>query len=296
MANRPFANNSDGTRCAVPLGSLFGVRILIDWSYLITVLFAQLFALMTRDPMYSLLIFILYGPVLLLALFLHEMGHVAVTKCLGGHVTLIRIWALGGLTYYGVDRKGAGADLLIAIAGPVMNIIQIGIWAGVYFILEDGDFTNIDLPMYLGDITDATPAEFASILAKRAVQMNMMVLIANTCLPIAHFDGGRIIADILIVCGVSLRRAAFILSGLALLVGSGLVTWGLLLLGDYLIGSQATGFIYVIFGFLCVYSGFKLWGIVVDDRLLEDNLFGRPCYSEDTRQESNDNVNIASIT
>eukprot|EP00978_Attheya_sp_CCMP212_P015351 scaffold39593_cov61-Attheya_sp.AAC.2 len=284
MANRSPANEP---RCTLPLGSLFGVRILIDWSYLVTVLVAQLFALTTRDPMYSLLMFVLYGPVMLITLLLHEMGHVAATKCLGGHVTHIHIWVLGGLTYYGADQKGAGADLLIAIAGPVMNIIQMGFWAGVYFILEDGDFTNFDLPMYLGDITDATPAEFGSILAKRAFQVNMMVLIANTCLPIAHFDGSRIIVDILIMCGLSMRRAAYTLSTLALLVGSGLVTWGLLLLGSYLIGSKANGFVYVLFGLLCVYSGFKLWGLVVDDRLLEDDLFGRPWYS----QESNDDVN-----
>eukprot|EP00978_Attheya_sp_CCMP212_P047509 scaffold421529_cov71-Attheya_sp.AAC.4 len=112
----------DGSHCSVPLGSLFGVHIRVDWSYfLILFMTQQLAALRASDLTYSLFVFVLFGPVVLITIYLHKMGHVAVARCLGGRVKFIKLWICGGLGYFGPGEKVPGADLLVTIAGPVMH-------------------------------------------------------------------------------------------------------------------------------------------------------------------------------
>eukprot|EP00978_Attheya_sp_CCMP212_P038692 scaffold194327_cov56-Attheya_sp.AAC.1 len=271
-----------GSRYTVPLGSLFGVRIRVDWSFFVTLLVAELVSLRAADPMYSLFIFVLIGP--------HEMGHVIVARCLGCRVRFIYLWACGGFGYFGPAEKGPWGDLLVALGGPAMHAVQMGIWVGVYGILEKGDLSDFDFPTYLYDITNASsPAEFFAVLSKQAYRLNMLLLIANTCLPIDEFDGGRILADLSVMCGASIRNAAFINSTLALLLGSGLITWGVLVLirpTDYTIGILC-----VLFGLLSVKSGFDLWGVVQDGRILEHPMFGRLCYRH-LSNEDDDNHDI----
>ena len=50
-----------------------------------------------RDyPAYILFVFILYGPILLLTVLTHEMGHVMMNKKCGGETGGIYLWPLGG--------------------------------------------------------------------------------------------------------------------------------------------------------------------------------------------------------
>jgi hypothetical protein len=169
----------------------------------------------------------------------------------------------------------------------------MGIWLVVYFILEKGDLSNFDQPLFLDYISNANPTEFSSVLAQQAYRVNTLLLIANTCLPIAAFDGGRILADITITCGASVRDAAFINSSLSLIVGSGLITWGVFVL----LPTDARNIIYgvtsLLFGFLCIKSGIDLWILAKNRRTMEDPLFSRQCYrsvtNEDSHNISNDN-------
>jgi Zn-dependent protease len=204
-------------------------------------------------------------------------------------VRFIKIWVCGGFGYFWPADKGPSTDLLVAIAGPVMHAVQMGFWVGVYCILEKGDLSNLDQPPYLYEITNASPAEFFAILSKQAYRINMLLLIANTCLPTADFDGGRILADLTIIFGASIRNAAFINSALALLVGTGLITWGVLLMIRPPL--DTTPLLFLLFGLLCVKSGFDLWGVAKDGRILEDPLFGRSCYVHPSN-EDDDNHDI----
>jgi Zn-dependent protease len=207
----------------------------------------------------------------------------------GCRVRFIHIWACGGFGYFGPAEKGPWADLLVALAGPVMHAVQMGIWVGVYGILEKGDLSNFDQPVYLYDITNASPAEFFAVLSKQAYRVNLLLLIANSCLPTAEFDGGRILADLTIMCGASIHNAAFILSALALLIGSGLITWGVLALVRP--PADTIGILCLLFGLLCLKSGFDLWGVVKDGRILEHPMFGRSCYRH-LSNEDEDNHDI----
>lgn len=67
-----------------------------------------------------LLISLLFGSILL-----HEGGHALATRAVGGRCHEIMLWALGGFARCDMPMR-AGAHLLVAIMGPVVNL---GLWA-----------------------------------------------------------------------------------------------------------------------------------------------------------------------
>ena len=58
-------------------------------------------------------------------------------------------------------------------------------------------------------------------------QLNLWLMAFNLCLPAYPLDGGRIFADLLLLCGVPVRTAAIITVALAVAIAAGLIAWGI---------------------------------------------------------------------
>lgn len=52
---------------------------------------------------------ILYGPLLLVTVLIHELGHSLAARRLGGHAEGILLWPLGGLAYLAHSSGPKGA-------------------------------------------------------------------------------------------------------------------------------------------------------------------------------------------
>lgn len=59
------------------------------------------------------------------------------------------------------------------------------------------------------------------------VQLNLWLMTFNLCLPAYPLDGGRIFADLLLLCRVPVRTAAIITVAVAVAIAAGLVAWGI---------------------------------------------------------------------
>ena len=81
-------------------------------------------------PIYILFIVTLYGPILLITVIAHELGHALTTKRMGGQVEKIVVWPLGGFAVYSPTEGGLGGDLKVAFMGPAMHIPMGLIWWG----------------------------------------------------------------------------------------------------------------------------------------------------------------------
>ena len=117
-------------RSAVSLGScIAGVPITLHYSFFILLMleFANAILRYNNYPMYLLFVVVLYGPVLLITILVHEFGHILTTKRLGGSVGGVVLWPLGGFALCG-PTESLGGDLNVALAGPITHIPMGLIW------------------------------------------------------------------------------------------------------------------------------------------------------------------------
>ena len=133
------------------LGSIFSIPIRLHLSFFLLLGLQMVLSLLGAGnvyPMYLLFTVVVYGPILFLTIFVHELGHAwAARNVLSGSsgdeaavVEEIVLWPLGGYTVYGPVQEeneiqqGRGSalkgDLKIAFMGPFMHIPMGLIWWG----------------------------------------------------------------------------------------------------------------------------------------------------------------------
>ena len=127
--------------------------------------------------------FWIMGLVTALAFFacivLHELGHAVVARSRGMPIRGITLFLFGGVAELGDEPVSAGAEFLMAIAGPVVSaVLAVGFW----FLAVAG---------YHG----GWPPPVVAVLGYLAA-INGLVLAFNL-VPAFPLDGGRVLRSIL---------------------------------------------------------------------------------------------------
>jgi Zn-dependent protease len=135
-----------------------------------------------------------FGALLMLALFvcvvLHELGHSLVAQRFGIEVREIVLLPIGGVALFGRMPRKPAQELLIAIAGPLVNV-AIAIGLGLYLGFRG------DLPLdgsALVELSKAGPS--TQTFLQWLLAANASLFIFNL-LPAFPMDGGRILRAIL---------------------------------------------------------------------------------------------------
>ncbi|KAI2492683.1 Peptidase family M50 [Fragilaria crotonensis] len=202
------------------LCALGGVPISIHYTMLLLVII-QVFAatLSYQDRTYNALMFLLYGPILLITAFIHELGHAVAARNLGGFVDRIVLWPLGGFTVFGSSDGAVVDDLWIAISGPLTHVLQGAFWLGIYALINRGDLSSFSTAIQRQELRNGGVGEFTSILSEQALLFNVIIFIFNVCVPAYPLDGGRALAALLVMGGHKLGTTARITSALGTFVG-----------------------------------------------------------------------------
>jgi Zn-dependent protease/predicted transcriptional regulator len=127
---------------SIELGRIFGIRIGINWSWLVV------FALITwtlavgifpeTNPGLSdgtyIAIAIAAAVLFFLSLLLHELGHAFQARREGVEIEGITLWLFGGVAKFKGMFPSPGAEFRIAIAGPLVSLVlgllfSLGAWA-----------------------------------------------------------------------------------------------------------------------------------------------------------------------
>ncbi|KAL7539245.1 hypothetical protein ACHAWF_006345 [Thalassiosira exigua] len=263
---------------AVSLGScVAGVPVTLHYSFFVLLLLYVINAILQNGgyPLYILFVVVLYGPVLLLTIVVHEFGHVLTTKKLGGSVGGIVLWPLGGFALCGPTEALSG-DLKVALAGPITHVPMGLIWWMVWVGTTGGKMGWWPgFKIYL-DVLSSSPAGFFEILSAEALYLNIVLLCFNLFVPAYPLDGGRIYAaSLILLFKMKAETAAKVTSITAMLLGAGMIVyaivgwfgmWGgsVLLLG--------------LVGVFVFHQSYELFSAARNDRLGDHPVFGRECY------------------
>ena len=185
------------TRHNIPLGRILGIPIGLDYSWFV------IFALITwmlagsyypaefNDWPAQLYWFM--GAVTALMLFasvlLHELGHSVVALRYSIPVRSITLFLFGGVAQIGTEPPTAIAELLIAIAGPIVSLAL----AALFFVVQ---------PLVAG-------IEPLLGLAKYLAYINLALVLFNL-IPGYPLDGGRVFRAIVWSITGNMRRATLI--------------------------------------------------------------------------------------
>ncbi len=184
---------------AIKLGRAAGIDIFLHWTFILAPLFLVYQWRWQRNLPWTT-VFILLG--LLMAAFasvlLHEYGHALMARRFGIQTKDIIITPIGGLARLEGMPQKAFEELLITIAGPLVNLVIAALLA-VYIFASGGAWIPSDGFEGL--------AEFPVVL----MWMNIALFVFNL-IPAFPMDGGRILRS-----GLSLameHRTATLLAGI----------------------------------------------------------------------------------
>lgn len=222
------------TRGGFSIGSLFGIEIHIDWSWLfifllVTWSLAAGFGEFHSDWNATLR----WGTAVVAALLFfasvlaHELAHSLMARAQGMSVRRITLFLFGGVSNIQRHPPSPTAEFLIAIVGPITSFVL-----GVVFMLLSSAIAG----SLSGAITN--PGELVSQLSPAATLLlwlgpiNIVLAVFNL-IPGFPLDGGRVLRSILWGATDSLRQATrwasyvgqsiawlFIISGIAMIFGA----------------------------------------------------------------------------
>ncbi len=164
----------------------------------------------------------LFGMILILLLFvcvtLHELGHSLVAQLFDIPVREIILLPIGGVAFLGRNPSKPMQELLIAIAGPLVNVVIAAL-----ILLITGATAYVGMLDQQGTVQGAALAPSFTTLMLWLLQANVALVIFNL-IPALPLDGGRVLRAILAM-SMTYQRATQIASavGQTLAIGLGLL-------------------------------------------------------------------------
>jgi Zn-dependent protease len=201
----------------IQLGRIAGIRIGINWSWLIVFalivwsLAAAVFP--SQNPGLSdgeyLTMAVVAAVLFFASLLLHELGHALQARRDGVEIEGINLWLFGGVAQFKGGFPSAGAEFRIAIAGPLVSLVL-----GVLFVLVAA--------------VAGLPTAVDGVVAW--LGFTNLILLAFNLLPALPLDGGRVLRSALWYFRRDLQWATWVASGVGRGFGFLLVALGLFML------------------------------------------------------------------
>ena len=227
ISQRRFAQKGSTfiTRHNIPIGRILGIPVGLDYSWL--VVFTLFTWMLARNYFpaefkgWSPLLYWIVGADAVVMLFasvlLHELGHTAVALWYKIQVRSITLFLFGGVAQIGKEPPGAVAEVLIAIAGPLVSLAL----AFLFYIVT---------PLAAG-------MEPLFGLARLLANINLGLVLFNM-IPGYPLDGGRVFRAILWAITKNLRRSTIITANIGRFFAFGSIFFGVwqMLTGNFSIG------------------------------------------------------------
>ncbi|MCL4857771.1 MAG: site-2 protease family protein [Caldilineaceae bacterium] len=182
---------------SLTLFKLYGIEMRVHWSFLLIVAYyAFIYSGSGANPLSGAA----YGVLMILLLFLcvtlHELGHALVAKYYKINVPNITLLPIGGVANLERMPDKPMQEFLIAIAGPLVNIVLAAVlapFAGLALVsaMNNGELANNTAAVWRFAQTPGLANLVVSLAA-----LNLLLALFNL-LPAFPMDGGRILRALL---------------------------------------------------------------------------------------------------
>lgn len=217
------------------LGKLFGVEVKLHGTFVLLPLFLGLSGFLRGGAAEGLLSLLLVGLVFMVVVA-HEYGHIFAARFYGLGTRDIVLTPIGGLArIQGVPRKPA-QEVVIALAGPAVNLVLAGLTYG-----------GIRALPYLGSAPESA-LPLAALFLNWFLTMNLLLCLFNL-LPALPMDGGRVLR-----AGLTPRYGAV----KATRIAARLARWLALAMAIYGVASGQWTLVFIA-GFVVVTSSLELF-------------------------------------
>lgn len=169
------------------IGTYAGIPVKVHWTFSIVILFVAYIAFSENLSINESLVLSLYVISLFFCVILHEYGHALSARKYGVKTRDIILSPIGGLARLDYIPAVPKQELIIAIAGPLVNIVLAILILAV--ILIAGPF---DLPSAIDLQALMNPIGFLQVLF-----ILNIVLFGFNLIPAFPMDGGRILRALL---------------------------------------------------------------------------------------------------
>jgi stage IV sporulation protein FB len=165
-----------GTPWSIRVGALAGIPIRIHLTFFLLLLW---FGNVSSDQGEGFLGGVVFMLLLFGCVVLHELGHALAARRWGVATREIVLYPFGGVAR--IDRMPSGkAELVIALAGPAVNLVLAALLGGVLFVLR------AHAPGSAEEVIADAPVLWQLLWAN-------LVLFAFNLLPAFPMDGGRVL-------------------------------------------------------------------------------------------------------
>ena len=215
--DRAASSRGEGPfHATVSLGRVAGVEIGLNWSWLLILglvvwsLAATVFPEQSPGLSGATYLAMAIGSAVLFfaTLIAHELGHAVQAKREGMEIDGITLWVFGGVARFSGMFPSAGAELRVALAGPLVTLVIGAVLLGAGALLTSPSAID-GMVVWLGT-------------------MNVLLLVFNL-LPALPLDGGRVLRAVLWHRTGDFSRATRVAGGLGRGFGQAMIVAGVLL-------------------------------------------------------------------
>lgn len=206
---------------AIRAGTIRGIGVNIHPTFALVFMWAGLqWGLGTNRGAWPLMLGLLLVVLVFVSVLVHELGHCAMAQQFGVRVLDITLWPFGGVARIEQMPALPRSELLIALAGPAMNLaIAVALLPPValiwVFLGRERIFTGPDI------LTSITPASLVAYIAIT----NLSIMLFNL-LPAFPVDGGRVLRAAL-TPGLGRDRATSVAVAVGMAMAVLLVVFGI---------------------------------------------------------------------
>ncbi len=165
------------------IATLAGIGVYMHWTFLLLVAWVMLSYLMAGQGLATALV----GVALILVLFgcvvLHELGHALMARRFGVATQDITLLPIGGVARLARMPEEPKQELLIALAGPAVNVVIAAVLAVVLGVL--------------GEVPWKTPLMLVGGSFLTNLMVINVILVLFNLLPAFPMDGGRVLRALL---------------------------------------------------------------------------------------------------
>jgi len=196
---------------ALNVGRYFGIPVFIHWTCILIIGFVGYVSFTEEMDLLGTAAFSLYLACVFFCVVLHEYGHALMARRYGIGTHDIILSPIGGIARLDSIPSDPKGELMIAIAGPLVNLaIALFIVGGLYLFK-----LGIVLPDADGFTILTNPVGFAHLI----LLVNVVLFLFNL-IPAFPMDGGRILRALLSF-KMDRLKATFIASSLGKILAIG---------------------------------------------------------------------------